>query len=106
MIQYHEGVYIGVLGPCFETPAEINAFRILGADLVGMSTVPEVIVARHNRLRVMAISAVTNLAAGMKKEHLSHEHTLHHGEIAAEKIKKLLRAFFKQHSKELINNTL
>ena len=92
------------MGPCFETPAEINAFRVLGADLVGMSTVPEVIVARHNGLRVGAISAVTNLAAGMKQEHLSHEHTLQHGKITAEKLQKLLTAFFKKYANELIND--
>lgn len=71
-----EGVYAWYLGPNFETPAEIRALRTLGADVVGMSTAPEVMVARHCGLRVAAISAITNLAAGMRAgQHLSHDHT-------------------------------
>ena len=71
-----EGVYLAAHGPSFETPAEIRAFRTLGADAVGMSTVPEVILARHCGLRVAAVSAITNLAEGMGGETLSHEQTL------------------------------
>jgi xanthosine phosphorylase len=71
-----EGVYCAVQGPSFETPAEIRAFRTLGADLVGMSTVPEAIAARHCGLRVAAVAAVTNLAEGMGDVELSHEQTL------------------------------
>ncbi len=71
-----EGVYAWYLGPNFETPAEIRALRTLGADVVGMSTAPEVMVARHCGLRVAAISAITNLVAGMREgQHLSHDHT-------------------------------
>ena len=71
-----EGVYLAVSGPSFETPAEIRAFRTLGADAVGMSTVHEMILARHCGLRVAAVSAITNLAEGMGDEALSHEQTL------------------------------
>jgi purine-nucleoside phosphorylase len=71
--QLTEGVYLAVPGPSFETPAEIRAFRSLGATLVGMSTVPETIVARHMGLQVFGISCVTNLAAGLGATELSHE---------------------------------
>ena len=88
-----QGVYISALGPMFETPAEIRAFRLLGADAVGMSTVPEVIAARHCGLRVVAVSAITNLAAGMNKEALTHEDTLYQGAKAAKVMQKLIFGF-------------
>ena len=71
-----EGVYLAVLGPSFETPAEIRAFRTLGADLVGMSTVHEVIVARHMGLEVLGLSLVTNAAAGVSAEAIHHEEVM------------------------------
>ncbi len=72
----HEGVYAWVLGPQFETPAEIRMLRGMGARAVGMSTVPETILARHAGLRVLALSLLTNMAAGMQEQALSHAHTL------------------------------
>ncbi|MBI2026201.1 MAG: purine-nucleoside phosphorylase [Deltaproteobacteria bacterium] len=70
--QIHEGVYVGVHGPNYETPAEIRAYRTLGADAVGMSTIPEVIVANQLQLRVCGISCITNMAAGIHNERLDH----------------------------------
>ena len=89
--ELHDGVYLAVAGPSFETPAEIRAFRTLGADLVGMSTVPEAIVARHCGLRVAAVSVVTNLAEGMGEVALSHEQTLEEGRRGAAALGPLLR---------------
>lgn len=86
-----EGVYLNVLGPSFETPAEIRAFRSLGADLVGMSTVHETVAARHMGMEVLAISCVTNLAAGLGSEPLSHEEVLETGAKVEEKLKGLLQ---------------
>ncbi len=75
-IELKEGVYLATMGPSYETPAEIKAFRILGADLVGMSTVPEVIAARHAGMRVLGISCVTNYAAGLTGQPLTHEEVI------------------------------
>jgi purine-nucleoside phosphorylase len=71
-LSIHQGVYVAVPGPSYETPAEIYAFRTIGADLVGMSTVPEVIAARHSGIRVLGISCVTNMAAGITDAPLNH----------------------------------
>jgi xanthosine phosphorylase len=92
-IDLADGVYLAVSGPSFETPAEIRAFRILGADAVGMSTVHETILARHAGLRVAAISAISNLAEGMSDRPLSHEQTLADAERAAGDLARLLEAF-------------
>jgi purine-nucleoside phosphorylase len=86
----HEGVYAWFLGPQFETPAEIRMARLLGADAVGMSTVPETILARHLGLRVLALSFITNFGAGMSTEHLSHAHTLSQAEAGSAKASSLL----------------
>ena len=95
-IELTEGVYLSVLGPNFETPAEIHAFKLMGADLVGMSTVPEVITARHCGLRVVALSAVTNLAAGFSEQKLSHELTLSGAKLATEKLFKLVQTLLRE----------
>lgn len=84
------GVYGGVLGPSYETPAEIRAFKLLGADLIGMSTIPEVIVAAHCNLKVLAISIVTNMACGMSSEILTHESVLAVANKAQENLTRLL----------------
>jgi purine-nucleoside phosphorylase len=88
----HEGVYAWVLGPQFETPAEIRMIRGFGAQAVGMSTVPETILARHAGLRVLALSLITNLAAGMAAETLSHAHTLATAQAAGARAVALLEA--------------
>ena len=91
-VQLAQGIYAAMLGPSYETPAEIRYLRTIGADLVGMSTVPEVIAARHLGMRVLAISCVTNLAAGVSGQPINHQEVLDTGERVRGKVLTLLRA--------------
>lgn len=94
--QLHQGVYGWAFGPQFETPAEISMMQTLGADAVGMSTVPETILARHAGMRVLALSLVTNMGAGMSNEQLSHAHTLAQAGTGSAAASKLLAAIIGQ----------
>ncbi len=91
-ITLQQGVYCWMNGPSFETPAEIRMLRLLGADAVGMSTVPETIVARHSGMRVLGVSSITNMAAGVLDEPINHEEVLAMGERTREKFSSLLDA--------------
>ncbi len=91
-MQLHEGIYAALLGPSYETPAEINYLRIIGADLVGMSTAFEVLAARHTQIKVLAISCVTNMAAGILDQPLSHQEVMETGERVRSSFEALLRA--------------
>ncbi|MCO4837630.1 MAG: purine-nucleoside phosphorylase [Oceanospirillaceae bacterium] len=92
-VKLHEGVYAWMCGPHFETPAEIRALKVLGAQAVGMSTVPEVILARHQGLPLCALSIVTNFASGMSPTSLSHEQTMEYAKMATDGVECLLNAF-------------
>lgn len=91
-----EGVYCWFSGPSFETPAEIRAARILGADAVGMSTVPEIILGRFLGLRCAAISVITNMGAGLSDEAISHDHTKAMAPLGAAKLEAVLRRFLRE----------
>jgi len=91
-IDLKEGVYAALIGPSYETPAEIRFLRTIGADLVGMSTVPEVIVARHVGIKVLAISCVTNMAAGLSEGEIRHQDVLDTGERVRGTLLALLTA--------------
>ncbi|MBS1814746.1 MAG: purine-nucleoside phosphorylase [Acidobacteria bacterium] len=92
----NSGVYLAVLGPSYETPAEIRAFRTLGADLVGMSTVHEVIVARHMGVEVLGLSVVTNMAAGVLDEPINHAEVMEIGKRVSQQFSSLLLALVPQ----------
>lgn len=95
-VKLHEGVYMWFPGPNFETPAEIRAARVLGANAVGMSTAPEAIIARHCGLKVAGMSVITNLGAGMDSTGLSHEQTVTMAARATDDMKKLVTEFAQQ----------
>jgi len=102
-LNLQEGVYLALLGPNYETPAEIRAFRALGADLVGMSTVPEVLVARHSDIRVLGISCVTNMAAGVTGEVLTAEEVFETGARVKNDFIALLKAVIPRIARSLVS---
>lgn len=89
-IPVHQGIYAGVLGPTYETPAEVRMLRTLGADAVGMSTVPESIAANHLGVQVVGISCITNLAAGLSQQRLTHQEVIENSRLGATNMTKLL----------------
>ncbi|MDR0764510.1 MAG: purine-nucleoside phosphorylase [Synergistaceae bacterium] len=95
-IPLRRGVYIAFSGPSFETPAEIRMARVMGADIVGMSTIPEVITANHMNVRAAAVSCVANFAAGVKPEKLRHQEVLDSMARAARSMERLLRGFLRK----------
>lgn len=95
-VPLHPGVYLATSGPTFESHAEIRMYKMLGAHAVGMSTVPETIVARHCGLKVVSVCAITNLGAGLSKEILSHEGTLRGAKLATDHLVKLLLKFIEE----------
>jgi purine-nucleoside phosphorylase len=90
-LDLRRGIYAALTGPCYETPAEIHMLNYLGADAVGMSTVPEAIVAKHQGMKIMAISCVSNYAAGITEEKINHEEVMETGKQVAETFKNLLK---------------
>jgi purine-nucleoside phosphorylase len=92
----HRGVYCALSGPTYETPAEIRLFRLLGADAVGMSTVPEAIVARHQGMKVLGISCITNYGAGMSAEPINHAEVMETGAKIAEVFQELIKRIVKR----------
>ena len=95
-VRCHEGVYIFFSGPSFETPAEIAAARVLGADAVGMSTVPETVLARQAGMKVVALSLMTNFAAGLVPGALGHDHTIAVASAASGDMRRLLHSFLEE----------
>ena len=93
---YHEGVYAYMKGPTYETPAEIRALRVLGADAVGMSTVPEAVVAHHSGIKCAGITCITNMAAGVTNEILSHDDVKETALKAEQNFKKVIKEFIKK----------
>jgi len=92
----HRGVYCALSGPTYETPSEIRMYRLLGADAVGMSTVPEAIAARHQGMNILGISCITNFGAGMTAEPINHQEVMETGARVAEIFKELLRRIIKR----------
>lgn len=96
-----EGVYLGVMGPQYETPTEIKMFAQLGGDMVGMSTIHEVIVARHIGLKAVGLSLITNLGAGLSDTLVNHEEVIETAGLAGNKLQSLIQYVFKEYAKHL-----
>ncbi|MCR4663207.1 MAG: purine-nucleoside phosphorylase [Endomicrobiaceae bacterium] len=95
-IKVHEGIYFAVSGPSYETPAEVNAYRILGGDVVGMSLVPESIVANQMNMKVTALTYISNKASGLTKKSLTHSEVLQAGKTAAVSMEKIIKNIVKE----------
>jgi len=95
-IMLKKGIYVSYFGPNYETKAEIKAYRQMGGDAVGMSTVPEVLVARHAGMRVLGISVITNMSTGISKKQLSHDEVLDASKLVSKQLSYLLKEFIKQ----------
>lgn len=95
-IDLKEGIYLATTGPSYETAAEIRAFKILGADVVGMSSVPEAIVSNYLKMNTVGFSTVTNYATGVSENKLSHQEVIDVGKIAGEKLSKLIKLMIKE----------
>ena len=98
-MRLNEGVYLAGLGPSLKRPQRYARSKVLGADVVGMSTVPEVICARHCGLRVAAIAVVVNLASGLTSSHITHDETLHFADLASDNMKKVVSDFVAESDK-------
>ena len=99
-IKINTAVYLAVTGPCFETPSEVQVFKNMGADLLGMSTVPEVIIANHCGMRVSAFSVITNYAEGIGSEEISHEDNLKNAKMGGDKLKVIIKGYFKEYGSQ------
>lgn len=95
-VDIKEGVYVGNTGPCYETPAEVKMIRMMGGDAVGMSTVPEVIVARHSDIEVLGISCISNMAAGILDQPLTHDEVIETTEMVKSNFLKLVKQIIKE----------
>jgi purine-nucleoside phosphorylase len=95
-IDLKKGVYAGLTGPSYETPAEIRYLRAIGADAAGMSKVPEVIVAKYLRMKILGISCITNMAAGVTNKPLSHQEVMETGNLVKEKFSHLIKGIIKE----------